>query len=155
MPLQLATPQTAVVAVNLSVVVLECAGVDAHGTADGLRLGLEGAFRTVGHRHTEVETAVVVLGGEDEVVLAVFLHHIAVPQLFLRPGHILHVENHTMVGGFALLDVVEGEYMVVLHLEMATVVVETFAAVPVVRGINVQAAVEHLGSGVCHIITWK
>ena len=58
-----------------------------------------------------------------------------------------------MIGDIAILDIVEREHMIILHLEMAAIIVECSACLPVVRRINVKPAVKHIGRGVCHIIT--
>ena len=50
-----------------------------------------------------------------------------------------------MVSHFAILDVIPRQHVVVLHLEVATVVVEALAGIPVVRGIDIQATVKHIG----------
>ena len=151
-PLQLTTPDATKIAVDLVVVVLEDAGVDAIGTNDGCGLRDEGTFGFVGHGHAKVEDTGVVLSGEDEIVLAVFLHHVIVPHLLLCPGHLIDIEDHAMVGDLTAHHVVHRQHVVVAHLEMATVVIETLAAVPVMAGIDIHAAVEHIGRGVGHII---
>ena len=99
--------------------------------------------------------AVIVFCREDKIVFTIFLHHIIIPHLFLSPGHILHIENDAAVGNFALCHILDGEHMVVFHLEVTTVVIETLAAVPVVRGIDIKAAIEHVGRRVGHIILRK
>ena len=102
-----------------------------------------------------MEHTVITLGREDEVVLAVLLNDIVIPHLLLGPLHVLHVENHTVVGSVIVLNIVPRQHVVVLHLEVATVIVETFAGIPVMTGVDIQASVEHIGRGVCHIIAWK
>ena len=154
-PLQLSTPQSTIVAIHLSIVVLEHTGIDAVGTTDGMLLSNERTLGTVGNSHAEMEHAIIVLGREDEVVLAVLLDDIAVPHLLLGPFHILHIENHTVVGGIAVLHIIERQHMVVLHLEVATVIVEGCTCLPVVRGVDVELAVKHMGRRIGHIVTGK
>ena len=113
----------------------------------------ERAFWTVGDGHAEVELTVIVLGREDEIVLAVLLHDIAVPHLALHPGHLVLVEDDAVVGHGAVLKVIEGEHVVVAHLEVAAVVVEYVLTLAVVARINVELAVKHVGCGVSHIVT--
>ena len=76
---------------------------------------------------------------------AVFLDTVVVPHLLLSPGHILHVENDTMIGDFTILNIIPRQYVVILHLEMSAIIVETLAGIPVVAGINEELAVKHIG----------
>ena len=108
-------------------------------------LRYEGAFRTVGNGHAEVEDAVVVLGREDEVVFAVLLDDVVVPHLLLGPCHILHVEDNAMISSFTVLNIIERQYVVVLHLEVSAIVVESGTSLPVVAGIDVELTVKHIG----------
>jgi len=144
-PLELTAPETAEVAVDLSVVVLEDTGVDAERAADGVFLRDEGALGALGDGHAQVEDAVVVLGREDEVVAAVLLHDIAVPHLLLGPRHLIHVEHDAVVGDRGCQGVaLQGENMVVAHLEVAAVIVEGSTGLDVVRGVDVQTVVEDM-----------
>ena len=151
-PLQLSAPETAEETVDLTIVVLEDAGVDGERAADGLILRYERAFGLVGHGHAEVEHAVVTLGREDEVVLAVLLDDVVVPHLLLGPLHLINVEDDAVIGSLVVLDVIPRKHVVVAHLEVTAVVVETLAGVPVVAGVDVQASVKHIGRGVGHIV---
>ena len=144
-PLQLAAPESAEIGVYLTIVVLEHAGVDRERAADGLFLRNEGTLGTVADGDAQMEHSVIVLGGENEVVLAVFLDDVVVPHLLLGPGHLVDIENDTMVGDVAILQVVEREDMVVSHLEVATIVVEGMTCLAVVTGIDIQLAVKHVG----------
>ena len=144
-PLELTAPETAEVAVDLPVVVLEDTGVDAEGAADGVLLRDEGALGALGDGHAQVENAIVVLGREDEVVAAVLLHDIAVPHLLLGPRNLVHVEHNAVVGDRGCQGVsLQGENMVVAHLEMAAVIVEGSTGLDVVRGVDVQTVVEDM-----------
>ena len=151
-PLQLSAPESAEVAVDLSVVVLEHTGIDGERAANGMFLRNERTFGLVGNGYTEVEHAVVAFRGEDEIVLAVLLDDVVIPHLLLCPGHLVDIENHTMIGGLVVLDVVPRQHVVVAHLEMSAVVVETFAGIPVVAGIYIEPSVEHVGRRISHII---
>ena len=144
-PLQLSTPEAAEVAVNLSIVILEHAGVDGEGATDGLCLRYEGTFRLISNSYAKVENTVIAFGREDEVVFSILLDNIIVPHLLLGPGHILDIKNHTMVGDLTILQIVEGEHMVVLHLEVSTIIVETLSGIPVVAGIDIELTVKHIG----------
>ena len=152
-PLQLSAPQATEVAIDLSVIVLEDTRVDTERTADGMGLWNEGAFGSVGYSHTEVEHTVGVFGGEDEVVFAILLHYIIVPHLTLGPRYLLYIEYHAVVCHFAILHVGQREYVVVFHLEMASVVIESLTAVTVVAGEDVKAVAKHIGRRVSHIVT--
>ena len=99
-----------------------------------------------------MEHAIIILGREDEIVLAILLYYIVVPHLLLSPWHILYIENHTMIGYFTFHHIVHRENMIVFHLEVTAIIVEAFAAVPVMRWVNIQATVKHIGRWICHII---
>ena len=58
-----------------------------------------------------------------------------------------------MVGGIVVFDISPRQHVVVFHLEVATVVVEALAGIPVVAGIDIQTAVKHIGCGISHIVT--
>ena len=154
-PLQLSTPEATEIHIDLTIVVLEHAGIDTHRTADGLCLRYERTFWLVGDGHTKVEHTVIVFGREDQIVLSVFLHDVIIPHLLLSPGHLFDIENDTMISNLTVLDIVQRKHMIVLHLEMSTVIVEGCASLPVMRRIDVEPAVKHIGRGVCHIITRK
>ena len=102
----------------------------------------------------KMEDSVVVLGREDEVVAAVLLHHIVVPHLLLGPGHLVNIENDTMIGdrGFERI-AGKREHVVVAHLEVSAVVIEGCACFDVVRGIDVQLVVKHVDRRIGHVIT--
>ena len=105
----------------------------------------ERTFGLVSNGNTEVEHAIIVLGREYQVVLAVFLYDIVIPHLFLSPCHILDIENHAMVGSLVVLHIIEREYVVVLHLEVTAIVVEGMTCLTVVGGVNIQFTVKHVG----------
>ena len=152
-PLELSAPETAKIGVDGAVVVLEDAGIDGERATDGLRLRNEGSFGLVGNSHAKTEHAVVTLAGEYVVVFAVFLHYVAVPQLFFSPRHILHVEDYAMVVDLAGHRVaVNGESVVVLHLEVSAVVVLFGVSLPVVGRIDENLAVENMNGRVCHVV---
>lgn len=50
-----------------------------------------------------------------------------------------------MISDFTVLDVVPREHVIVLHLEMTAVIVETLSGIPVMRGIDVKTSVKHIG----------
>lgn len=151
-PLQLSAPQAPVVAIDAAVVIPEDAGVDAVGAPYGVLLRREGPLRPFGNGHTQAELAATILGREYQVVAAVFLHHIAVPHLLLHPGHLLLVEDNTVVGGMPLLNVVKREHVVVAHLEVPAVIVKDIVALAVVAGVYIQSVVKHMAGRVGHIV---
>ena len=144
-PLQLSSPESTEVAVYLAVVILEHTRVDGERATHGLLLGDERTFRTVGNSYTQVEHTIIVLGREDEVVLAVLLYTVVVPHLFLCPFHLLYIEDDTMVCDIALFQVFERQHMVVFHLEVSSVIVEGMSSLTVVAGVDIQLAVKHIG----------
>jgi hypothetical protein len=50
-----------------------------------------------------------------------------------------------MIGGVVVFYIIPRKHVIVLHLEVTTIVVEGSTSLPVVRGIDVQAAVKHIG----------
>ena len=92
-----------------------------------------------------MEHTIIVLGREDEVVLAVLLYTVVVPHLFLCPFHLLYIEDDTMVCDIALFQVFERQHMVVFHLEVSSVIVEGMSSLTVVAGVDIQLAVKHIG----------
>lgn len=143
--LQLSSPDATEVDVYLSIVVLKDAWVDGIGATDGVRLRMEGAFGLVGGGNAEVEDAVLVLGAEDHIVSSVLLHYVVVPELFSSPRNILNLQGKTVVVGNVLIGAVKRQDVVVFHLEVAAIIVEGFARVPVVGGIDIQFVVKDVG----------
>ena len=105
----------------------------------------ERTLRTVGNGYAEVEYAIVVLSREDEVVLAILFDDVIVPHLLFGPCHILHVEDDAVIGGFAVFNIIPRQHVVVLHLEVTAIIVESSTSLPVVAGIDEQFAVKHIG----------
>ena len=143
-PLQLAAPDTTKVGVNLAVIVLEDAGVNGVGTTDRVGQRLEWAFGSIGYSHAQAHATIIVLAAEHQVILAVQLHDIAVPQLFLTPGNVFHAKYLAMVGYLAVHYVIERQHVVVFHLEMSAVIVETLTAIPVVGRIDVETVTKYM-----------
>ena len=106
-PLQLSAPDAAEEGVHRSVVVLEQTRVDGIGAADGVGLRYERSLGSVGDGDAEAEHTIVVFSAVEQVVTAVFLHDVVVPQLLLSPWHVLHAQDDTVVGDVAVHDVVE------------------------------------------------
>jgi hypothetical protein len=144
-PLKLSAPESTKVAIYLTIVILKHTRVDREGTTNGLIHRFERSLGLVGHSNTQTEYAIVGLGREDKVVLAILLDAVIVPHLLLSPGHILHVKDNTMVCGIVILDIVPREHMVVLHLEVTAIVVETLTGIPVMRWVDVKTSVKHIG----------
>ena len=96
-PLQLSTPKASEVSINLSIVILEHARVYREGTTNRHSLWCERSFRFVSYSYTQMEYAIIVFGRENQVVFAILLYAVVVPHLLFSPGHIFHVEYHTMI----------------------------------------------------------
>lgn len=90
--LELTTPQTTKDHVIVAVVVQD-GGVDAVSTRNGVRLRLEFSVWLVGLGYSDPEDAFLVLGWEEEKVLAVLLSSIGSPQLLLHPWDIRNVKK--------------------------------------------------------------
>ena len=145
--LQLPAPDSAEIHVEGAVDVLEHRRIDRIAAFDRLRLGHEGTGRVLADGDADLEDAVRALGREVQVVLAVLAGGIRRPHLALGPGHVLHVEGDAVVHGLRA-GMLEREDVVVLHREMVAVVVEGDAGLDVVRGIDVDPAVEDVGGRV-------
>ena len=115
-------------------------------------LGNERALRLIGDSHTKMEHTVVVLGRENEVILAIFLDDIIVPHLFLGPLHLIHMKNHAVIGNLTIFNILHRNDMIVFHLEMTAIIVEGSTCLPVMRGIYIEFAIKYISRGVCIII---
>ena len=119
-------------------------------------LGDEWPFGTLAGGYAQVEDTVVVLSREYEVVAAVLLHHIVVPHLLLSPGHLVHIEDDTVIGDFGFEGITrKRKHVVVAHLEVSAVVVEGCSRLDVVRGVDVEAVAKHVDRRVGHIVFRK
>ncbi len=141
--LQLPAPDAAEVEVVLAVVVVEHRRVDRIGARDGLGFGDERTFGVVGGRHADAEQAIGLLGREVQVIAALPAGGVRRPHLPVRPGHVAHMQGDAAVDRRAL-GRIHPQHVIVLHDEMAAVVVEGRAAIDVVGRIEVQAPVEHV-----------
>ena len=65
------------------------------------------------------------------------------------------MKHLSMIGDSTIHDIIKRKDMIVEHLEMTAVVIEAFACIPVVGGIDVYSIVEHVGRRVCHKVLWK
>ena len=105
-PLQLSTPESTEVAVNLSIVILEHTRVNGERATNRELLRNERTFGLVCHSNAKTEHTTVFLGREDEIVLAVLLNDIVVPHLLLSPWYVLNIKDNTVVGDFAIFNIV-------------------------------------------------
>ncbi len=155
--LELSAPDAAEVEVLLAVVVFQDGYVDGVAAHHGCGLRDEGAFGAVGYGDAEAEDVVAVFQGEVHVILAIFLLHVAIPQLATMPGDVLDAEYDAVVGEFLFatddgFEVVGGEDVVVFHVEVVAVVVFGYATFPVMAGVNVQTAIPYVYGGVGHVV---
>ena len=60
-----------------------------------------------------------------------------------------------MVCSRAVFNIVERKDVIVLHLKVSAIIVETLACIPVVAGVDVQFIVKNVACRVGHIITWE
>ena len=142
--LQLAAPDAAKVHVALTVRVLEDRGVDAVGALDRFGLCLERTGRLVGNCGANPEDVLLVLHGKIQVVLPALLGRVRRPHLPACPRHILDIERDAVIGD-RTTDRVHREHMVVAHGEVAAEIIRRNAGVDVVRGVDVDLAVEDVG----------
>ena len=152
-PLELTAPETAEVAIDLAVIVLEHAGVDRERTTDGVLLRNKRTLGPVGDGYTKMEYTVIVLSREDQVVLAVFLDDIIVPHQLLGPSDLIYIENLTIICHLAVFHVFHGNHVIVLHLEVTAIIIEGSTSLPVMRRIDEQFSVKNIGRRICIIIT--
>ena len=149
--LQLAALQPAEVDVVVAVV-FKHGRVDAVTAAHGVGLRLEGPVGLVAGGYAEAEDVVLVFGGKVHVVFAVFLGHVARPKLPAGPGNLFERKHDAVVGHLALFGVFGGEYMVVAHVEMVAVGGVGNARLPVVRGVDIDLALEDVSRRVGHVV---
>jgi hypothetical protein len=90
--LQLTTPQSTKDHVASAIVAQNC-GVDTVCARDRCWLGLEFSVWLVGFGHADPENAFWVLGGEEQVVHAIFLGRVRSPQLLLGPRNVGEVQK--------------------------------------------------------------
>ena len=132
--------------------------VDGITSPDGIRKGLERTGGGVRDGDADAEDVRLVLGREIHVVTTVpALDDIVVPKLAACPGNVLDIQDVAPVldrggHGVAALD---GEDVVVLHVILAAEVVVRCGGFPVMGGIDVHLAVEHVDGRVGHIVLRK
>ena len=144
---ELAAPEAAEAHVDLAVVVHERARVDAEAAGDALGFGLERAFRDLAGGNAEAEIAVLVAGGEHEVVGVVLERDVRRPHLRADPRDIVLGQRHAAVDRIGGL-VVHAEHVVILHLVLVAVVVVLAVVRDVVGRVDVELVVEHVGGRV-------
>ena len=149
--LQLAAPETAKVQIRVAVVVDERGRVDAEGSLDGLRIRDKGALGLVTLGHADAEDALLVAGGEVQVVFPVLRGGVRGPELLAHPRDVLGPEDDAVVRHLARRGVQagRGEDVVVGHVVLVAIVVELDVGLAVVGGVDVDAVVEDVGGGVC------
>ena len=96
--LELAAPETAKVEVRLAVVVDKGRRIDAVRPLDGLRVRLEGSLGRITLCDADAEDALLVAGGEVEVVLPVLGGGVGGPELLGDPGDVVGDEDGAVVG---------------------------------------------------------
>lgn len=90
--MKLATPQSAPYHVVVAIVCQDC-WVNAVGAGNRVGFGLEFSVRLVRFGHSDAEDIVLVLGWEEQVVVAVLLGRIRSPELLLRPWNVHEVQK--------------------------------------------------------------
>jgi hypothetical protein len=105
-PLELSTPETSEVTIYLSVVILKHTGIDRERTTNRLVHRLERTFGLVSHSNTQTEDTVKGFCREDQIVLTILLNTVIVPHLLLSPGHLLHIEDYTMISSLVVLYII-------------------------------------------------
>ena len=122
---------------------LEHAGVNAIDSLDGLGLGDEWSFGTVGNGHTDTETKAFFRGrGEIKIVLATALNAVGCPHgigVGAHPGHLVLGDDDTVVDPVG--KVLAGEDVVVLHAE--PVLTLSDGRLDVVRRVKIHLVIKH------------
>lgn len=145
--LQLPAPEAPEVQERVARVrVHEGRGIDAEAPCNGLRVRHEGTGGRGADGDADAEDGGVVPRREEEVVLAVLERGVGGPELLRRPRHVLGAQHGAVVG-----DGVRGrqgrgrEDVVVGHVVLVAVVVELDVCFAVVRGVDVDLALEDVG----------
>src|SRR5690554_3516883 len=105
-----------------SVIFFKQTGVDGIAANYWSGLGNKGAFGLVADGYPNSEDVVFVFYREVEVVLAVFMCGITVPQLTACPGNVLDVQANAFVYRFSI-DVFHGKDVVISHVKVRAQVV--------------------------------
>ena len=137
--LKLSTPDAAEIDVNLAIFVLESTRIDGIAAANGIGKWRERTFGTLCNGYAKMEDIRAILHAINKIVSAILLDYIVVPQLTTSPRDVVHVKNLAQITSLKLIGVIKTEDVVVLHIEMIAIVVLGYAALTVMRGIDVKA----------------
>ena len=142
--LQLAAPDAAKVQVRRAVFVDERRGVDAEAAFYGLGFWLEWSFGFVAGGYTNAEDTLLVAGREEEVVFPVLAGGIRGPELFLDPGYVILLQGYAVVCNWTTY-FIHAEDVVIVHVILVAVVVILDVCLTIVRGVDIQLAIEDVG----------
>jgi len=120
--LQLSAPQTSKVDIKSAIVIAKHAGIDRIASPHGGIQGLERPLRTFRNGHPDAEDVVLVLQRKVEVVFAILVSAVRIPQLSPCPGNLLHMKGDTVVSHLPI-DTLHREYMIIVHVVMVTVII--------------------------------
>ena len=142
--LQLSAPDTTKIDIVAAVVIAEHSHIDTVTSADRVRLRDKRTFRLVTNGYTHTENVITVFQRKIKIILSVFISYIAVPKLTSCPRDVCHTQCYTVVGYFAMHDIVGRENMIIIHIKMVTVIIFRNTGLAVVRRIDIQTAVEYM-----------
>ncbi|KAI6763653.1 hypothetical protein HG531_013041 [Fusarium graminearum] len=144
--LQLSTPETSEVEISLSIVIHKACGVNAVATLDRLWVWGERTLWLVTDSNTNAEDSLLVSCGEVKEVFAVFLSGIRSPELLGHPRDVFCLQDDTMVSDLGRrVQALSTEDMVVSHVVLIAIVVELDIGLTIVRGIDIDLAIEDMG----------
>ncbi len=142
--LQLPAPDAAKHHVVGAVVIFKYRRVDAEAAFNRFGFGLEGTSGGIAGGYAHLENAVFVFCREIQKVFTVFFGRIGCPELAAGPGYVFQVQRFAVIGG-GLGGRVVGEDAVILHIEFIAFAIGGDASFHIVRGVDVQLAVKHMG----------
>ena len=145
--LQLAAPDPAKVEIRLPVVVDKGRGIDAVAAGNGLGVRDERALGLVTLRDANAEDALLVARREVEEVFPVLVGGVWRPHLLRDPGDVGGFEGDAVIG-HGPAHGVHRDDVVVVHVVLVAIVVVGLGGFDIVRGVDVESAVEDVGGGI-------
>ena len=141
---QLAAPQAAVVDIGTAVIIYEYGRVNAVASGNVIIFRFEGTGRIIRHGDAETEDAVLVTGGEIQVIFSVLAGGIRSPHLLADPGDILHVQGAAVIHA-GRVQTVHGQNVVVFHPVFITVVVVLTVMGNIVGRVDIDLSIKNMG----------
>ena len=142
--LQLSSPDSTEINIDTAIIIFENGRVDAVASFYRIRLRNKRAFGFLADSDSQTEYIVLILHGEIQIIPAVLLGDITVPQLPACPGNIFYPQHDTMIYHFTTHNIICREYMIIFHVKMIAIVIFGNTALPVMRRINIHSIIKHM-----------